>query len=370
MNLICEKNKLNSAVNNVQRAVSERSTLPILEGILLKTEGDKLTLTGNNTELAIKYSIESDISEEGSVVVSSKIFSDIVKKLPDNKVFIKYEKNNNNNIVTLISGNSKFDILGLDTADFPDIPKIISDNFITINAKKFNNLIKKTIFAVAQDETKPVFTGELLSVDDNKVQMVALDGFRLAIRNDEIEKRYSRYDVIIPGKNLSEISKILSDIDEDITIIFDERSIQISTDRITIVSRLLNGNFINYEKIIPAEYKTRVIVDTKELHDSIERASVVLRDEKSSTVRLNINNNRIEVTSNSEYGNVYEEIPANVEGLDIEIGFNARYLVEILRVIEDESVCMEFTNNVGPCIIKPIDGNNYIYFVLPVKLAR
>lgn len=369
MYLICERNKLNSAVNNAQKAVSERSTLPILEGILLKTDNNTLTLTGNNTELAIKCRIESDVKEQGSVVVSSKIFSDIVKRLPDNHVYIEYKKDHNN-IVTLRSGNSKFDILGVDPTDFPDIPKIISDNFITINAKKFNNMIKKTIFAVAQDETKPVFTGELLSIENNEIRLVALDGFRLAIRNDKIDRSYETNKVIIPGKNLSEISKILSDIDDDVTIIFDDKSVQINTEEVTIVSRLLSGNFINYEKIIPAEYKTRVIVDTREFQDSIERASVILRDEKSNTVKLNISNNRIEITSSSEHGSVYEEMAANVEGLDIEIGFNSKYLIEILRAIDDESICMEFTNNVGPCIIKPIDGNSYIYFILPVKLAR
>lgn len=367
MKIKCDKYNLSNAINNVQKAISNRTTLPILEGILLKTENGKLILTGNNLDLCIKSSLDVQVDEDGSIVVPSRYFGEIVKRLPESDLSINVLDNNR---IMIKSGKSEFEIAGLDPTDYPDMPSIASDNKLTIKSDKFDTLIKKTIFAVSQDEAKPIITGELLVIKENEITMVALDGIRVAIRKDSLESSYTENRIVIPGKNLSEISKILLDVDNDITINYDNKNILIYIDDTLITSRLLSGNFLDYEKVIPNYYKTRVTVNTKLFQESLERASIILKEGNNNIIKLNISNDIIKVYSNSQQGRTYEEVPSDVEGPELEIGFNSRYFIEILKAIDDEEIYLEFTSSIGACIIKPVKNNDFIYFILPVKLAN
>lgn len=368
MDIICPKNHLLDAVLTVQKAVSNRTSLPILEGIFIQAEMEQIKVMATDLEIGIESYIEGEILEEGEVVLSSKIIGELIRKLPDAKVQIKSDDIDK----TLITcGHSKFTIQGQNAEEFPELPEVDENNTIEVPQDLFRNMIKQTIFSVATDESRPVLTGALLELEGDKVSIAALDGYRLALRRGKTSSEGNNViREVIPGRTLSEISKILTGEEDMVYISYTGNHILFQTGKTRIISRLLEGEFINYNQIIPEEYKSKVIVNTKDLLDSCERAALLARQGKNNLIKMELDNNTLVITSNAEIGNVYEELEIKYEGQEIKIAFNSKYFIDALRVIEDEEIALEFTTSVSPCVIKPLEDHYFVYLILPVRLLE
>jgi DNA polymerase-3 subunit beta len=364
MKIICSKEELSNGISIVQKAVSTKTTMPILEGILIDV-GEQFKLTGNDLELGIECFVKADIREPGSIVINSRMFGEIIKKLPDSEVLIEVKENNN---VIIECNNSHFELKGMPSEGYPSIPEIESDKTFAISQKEVRDMIRQTLFAVSLEENRPIFTGSLIECKNNELTIVSIDGFRMAIRKTIRENDTSEFSVVVPGKALNEIVKILQPVDEEITIYSSPNQILFDIGNCKIVSRLLEGEYLNYRSIIPKEYETRVRANTKEMLSSIERASLITLDEKKFPVKFNISDENIIISSNTEIGAVREEVRVEVNGENMTVGFNPRYFIEALRVIEDEEVDMFFTTNIGPCTIRPLEADKFAYMILPVKI--
>lgn len=364
MKFSCSQKKLSESISIVQKAISSRTTLPILEGIYIESSKGIIKLVGNNLDLGIECFFEADIEEEGSIVVPSRIFGDIIRKLPESILEIEVV---DNYVVKIKTASSLFRIQGIQPDEYPNLEYIEENNPVEIEQGLLKQMIQQSIFAVATDETRPILTGALFEIQGNQVNMVCLDGYRLALRKGLISEE-SSLKVVIPGKTLNEISRIIDNEDEKVSITIDDKHVLFDMGYTRVTSRLLNGEFINYNQIIPQEYKTRIKLDVKLLFDCIERASLLAREEKNNLIKLNIQEDRLIITSNSEVGQAYEEMPVIMEGKELTIAFNARYFLDILRAIDDQEICIDFTTNVSPCVFRPLDGNNYTYLLLPVRV--
>lgn len=359
----CEKELLENAINTVQRAASNKTTYAILEGILINAKDNKVTLTATDLDLGIETYINAQVNKNGSIVLNSKLLSELIRKLPNDIITVKMEDNN----VFIKCQKSEFTLVGNNPEEFPSLPAINENIMYELSQDLLKNMIKQTIFAIAQDETRPILTGILFEIKDGVLNFVALDGYRLALKSEKIGN-FQNISAVIPGKTLNEISKILEPTDNTVKITFTPNHILFTLDNTKIISRLLDGDFINYRQIVPDEYKLRLKVKTSELLDSIERASLFAREGKTNLVKFDINEDKMVITSNSQIGKVYEEVDIDIEGEGIKIAFNSKYFLDVLRVIDSEEIFLEFTTNVSPCVIKKCDSNNYIYLVLPVRL--
>lgn len=366
MKVICSKEHLIESINIVQKAVSTKSTLTILEGILLEAN-EQFKLTGNDLELGIECYVESDIKRTGSIVLNSKMFGDIVRRLPDSEVLIEVLPNNS---VIIECENSHFELKGIPSDTYPALPSIKKENAFVIKQKLVREMIRQTIFAVSIDENRQILTGSLLEFKDNNVSFVSIDGYRLALRRSKVENENQNFNVVIPGKTLNEIVKILQPVDDTITIYSTQNQILFDMGNCKVVSRLLEGEYLNYNSIIPEEYETKVRVKTKEILSSLERASLITSDEKKYPVKFSILNEKIVISSNTEIGAVREEIRVDTTGNTLDIGFNPRYFIEALKVIDDEEIDINFTSSIGPCTIRPIENNDYAYMILPVRIKN
>lgn len=365
MKIVCSKENLMEGINIVQKAVSTKTTLPILEGILIEA-GEVLKLTGNDLEIGIECIVEADIQRSGSVVINSKMFGEIIRRLPDSEVMLEVKDNYS---VVIDCEDSFFEIKGLSASGYPALPLIEEEDALSIPQKTLRDMIKQTIFAVSTDENRPILTGSLIECKDGNITIVSIDGFRLALRkstynnNEAYEKN-----VVIPGKTLNEISKIIQPVDELMNIYSTNNQIMFDLGNCKIVSRLLEGEYLNYRGIIPKDYETVIKVNVKELLASFDRASLIISsEERRYPVRLNIDDEKMLITSNSEVGNVREELRIEMEGNNIDIAFNPRYFIEALRVIEEEKVNIYFTSSIGPCTIRPIDDESFAYLILPIR---
>ena len=365
MKVIVEQKDLANCINIVQKGISAKSTLPILSGILLEVRNGKLILTGTDLEIGIESSIDCQVIEEGSIVITSRIFGDMIRKLPNLPVEIEVKEDNN---VSINCGNSKFKIIGQPALEYPQLPELIDEISFNIPKDLLKNMIKQVIFATAQDETRPVLTGALLEVNNNNATLVALDGYRLAVKKISIDCP-NEVKVVIPSKTLNELSKILEDDDSDVTIMFTNSHIIFDLGDTVLLSRLIEGQFLNYKDIIRNEYKSKIKVKTKDIQQSIERASLLAREGKNNLVKLDISDDNLIISSNSEIGNIHEEVNIELEGGDIQIAFNSKYILDGIRVLECEDIEMHFVSNISPCIIKPLEDESYTYLILPVRLA-
>ncbi|HSH36553.1 DNA polymerase III subunit beta [Schnuerera sp.] len=364
MRIQVDQNSLSNHISVVQKGISNRTTLQILDGILLETVNNKLKLTATDLEIRIETYLDCDIIEEGAVVVDSKIFGNIIKKLPNAPVNINIEENN----INITCESSEFNILGNPASEYPELPTIINQNSFEIPKDLFKSAIRQTVFATTQDETRPILTGVLLEVSNGIGSFVALDGYRLALRSIPINLKED-IKIVIPGRVLGELNKILDDKDE-LTITTAPGHIIFDMGDTVVSSRLLEGQFLNYKDIIRKEHKTNLRVDRKKFQDSLERASLLAKEEKANLVKLNIANNEINIKSNSEIGNVNEQISSAQEGEDINIAFNSKYVIDGIKAIDSEEIELFFMGSLNPCIINPVEDENYTYLVLPVRLAQ
>lgn len=352
-------------INIAQKGISSRTTLQILDGILLEARDNKLKLTGTDLEISIETFVECEVIEEGSIVVNSRIFGDIIKKLPNNPILIDV----NNNNINVKCEKSEFNIAGNPGEEYPDLPIIVEENTFKIPMDIFKGVIRQTVFATTQDETRPSLTGVLAELKKDTISFVALDGYRLAHKKVNNESNISEK-IIIPGRTLLELNKILEDKEDNIDINIASGHISFNIGDTIFYSRLLEGQFFNYEDIIRKEHKTSILVDKKYFQDSLERASLLAKEEKANLIKLSIVDNNLTIKSNSEIGNVNEEIEVEKKGEDINIAFNSRYILEGIKIIESDKIKLNFMGSLNPCIIDSIDEEDYLYLVLPVRLAQ
>ena len=368
MKFSCNQHTLSKALNTVSKAVTSRTTIPILKGILLEVNDDNtLTLAASDLDLSIEKRIEVAAEEPGSVVVSARLFSDIIRKLPNEEIQIE-EQENNTIIIKCMA--SEFTIVGQPADEFPNIGEINEEKKLVLEKDLLKEMIKKTSFAASIDESKGIIVGVLIEMEEESLNMVALDGFRMAITRETM-KNEEKKKIIIAARILNEINKIISENEDsnDIYFILDEKKAVFLLDGTKIVLRLLEGDFIKYNDILPKEYKTKVKVSRSELLNSIERASLLAKEGKNNLIKLSIFRDKILITSRSEEGNVKEEVFIEKEGADLDIGFNSKYILDVLKVVSDDSIALEFNTSVSPCLIKPVEGKKYEYLVLPVRIS-
>jgi DNA polymerase-3 subunit beta len=366
MQLVCNKIDLLNGVNTVLKAVSSRTTLPILQCILLQATNDELKLISNDLELGIESKVKASIREKGSIALEARIFSEIVKRLPESEVIITVDENH---LTTIECEKSKFNISGYPGSEFIQLPQIERHQSFTVSQGIFKEMIRQTIFSIAIEEIRPIFTGELLEVKDRKFNIVSVDGYRVSIRETELEDSSQNFKVVVPGKTLNEINKILSNLeDEYMTIYYTDKHILFELDDSIVVSRLLEGDFPKYDQIFSKDYEIIATVDRKNLIQSLERAALITRENKKNPIKIEIKDQTMIITSNTEIGNVREELDITKEGKEIEIAFNPKYLIDALKVIDDDRVNLQFTNALNPCIIRKIEGDDYKYLILPIRL--
>lgn len=369
MKFTCSQKQLLKALNIVSKAVSNKTTRPILKCILISAEKDSVTFTASDMDITIKHTVTEDIYIEntGVTAVSAKLFMDIIRKLPANSILVESIDSISLRVVT---DNSEFTIT---TADYEEFPVTKSpDNYFTkllINKNILKDMIRKTSFAASVEEAKGIIVGVLIEFEKDSLNMIALDGFRMAVNREPVRNDIEQ-SIIINAGMLNDINKIISedDSDEDVIISPAGNFAQINLDNTEIYLRLLEGEFIRYRDIIPSDFRTKVYIDRNDLISAVERASLLSNDGKNNLIRVNITNNLLTVTSRSDAGNVKEQIIIDKQGEDIEIGFNSKYLLDTLKVIDDDTVLFNFNTSVTPALIKPIEGNIYDMLVLPVRL--
>ena len=366
MNIICSKQKLQDGISIVTKAITGKTTMPVLEGIYIQATKEGLTLIGSDMDVSIETKVEAEVLTEGSIVIDSKIFSEIIRKLPNSDVKIEIAEND---LVQITCEKSVFNVVYMNATDYPALPSINEDLNVEVPQNLLKNMIKGTSFAIALDEARPILQGILFEVKNKELNLVALDGYRLAVRSELLDVD-DNIEVVIPGKTLNEVSKILEDNADIVKITFTNNHILFNINNTKIISRLLDGKFVNYISLLPQEYKLLVNVKKQELQQVIERASLMAKDGNSNLIRLDVQEDTLVITSNSQLGKVREEVNINLQGEGIQIAFNSRYLLDVLKNMEEDDVVIEMTSSVSPCVIKGKNSNNAKYLVLPVRLVR
>ena len=365
MKIICKKSNLLNGVQIVSKAVSSKTTMPILECILVDASQGIIKLTANDMDLGIETIIEGDIAESGIIAIEAKFLLEIVRKLPDNDITIETDQNLN----TFIScEKSNFNIVGKSGEDFSYLPVIERENPVIISQFTLKEIIRQTIFSIADNDTNKLMTGELFEIKEDVLKVVSLDGHRISIRNTLLKNSYDYKKVIVPGKTLNEISKILSgDADKDVSIYFTDNHIIFEFDQTVVVSRLIEGEYFKVDQMISSDYETKVNINKKELLNCIDRATLMVKEGDKKPIIMDINDTSMELRINSTIGSMNELIDIRKEGKDLMIGFNPRFMIDALKVIDDEFVDIYLINSKAPCFIKDKE-ENYIYLILPVNI--
>lgn len=366
MKFSCEKALLQAAISTTSRAVSPKSSIPALEGILLEA-GSDLRLTGYNLETGIRTIVPADIREEGTLVLGARLFGEIIRKLPDDIVTFQAE----NYMVNIKCGMSEFNILGTDPEEFPELPTVEYQNSLILPQSKLKAMISQTLFAVSDNESRPIHTGSLFEVDGNGLTIVSVDGYRLALRHEAIDKKEGAetFSFVVPGAALSEVEKICSDVDEPASVTQGARHVMFKVGDTMLVSRRLEGEFLAYRQAIPRNNTIHVEGDTRALLSSIDRVSLIISDKLKSPLRCVFDSNLLKISTKTAIGDAYDECPLSGDGGGLEIGFNNKYLMDALKAAPADKVRLELTTGVSPCVILPTEGeDNFLYMVLPVRL--
>ena len=366
MKFSCEKALLQAAISTTSRAVSPKSSIPALEGILLEA-GSNLRLTGYNLETGIRTIVPADIREEGTLVLGARLFGEIVRKLPDDIVTFQSE----NYMVNIKCGMSEFNILGTDPEEFPELPTVEYQNSLILPQSRLKAMISQTLFAVSDNESRPIHTGSLFEVDSEGLTIVSVDGYRLALRHESIDKKEGAetFSFVVPGAALSEVEKICSDVDEPASVTQGARHVMFKVGDTMLVSRRLEGEFLAYRQAIPRNNTIHVEGDTRALLSSIDRVSLIISDKLKSPLRCVFDSNLLKISTKTAIGDAYDECPLSGDGGGLEIGFNNKYLMDALKAAPADKVRLELTTGVSPCVILPTEGEeNFLYMVLPVRL--
>ena len=365
MKLSFNKNELLKSLNIVMKAVSSNTTTPLLKCILIDAQTNNIKFLSNDMELAIETNVSGTVIEKGTVAIDAKIFYEIIRKLPDDLVDFS---TNERFIANIKCGKSVFNIPAQDPSDFPYPPMIEKDYSLGLSQFTLKEMIRETIFSLNMLENNKLMTGELFEIKNNVLRIVALDGHRVAIRKLKLGADYQDRQAIIPGKALNEISKILSDnIEDQVRIYFTNNHILFAFDETVVYSRLIEGEYFHIDNMISNDYRTKITVDKKEFHDSIERASLLVRESENKPIVFNTVDDYMEMSVNSSFGSMDESIEIEKEGEDIRIGFNPKFLLDAIKVIDDEKLTLYMLSRKAPCFIKDAE-ENYIYMILPVNI--
>ena len=368
MNFSCEKKLLFDNINIVMKAVSSKSTVPILEGIYIKAENNKVKLFANDLKIAIEANIECDVEEPGEIVLNAKLLFEIVSKLPEGIVSISSDGDLKTNIKCMAS---KFEIFGMNPEDFPSVDYNESDENIKISKSDLKNIIRQTIFSIGTDEKKIVLTGALFEINNKDLKVVTLDGFRLSYRKTELASdTLMTASYIIPGKSLSDLIIFLNDDEGEVNICFTGNRLNINFDNCILYSNLIDGEFFNYEHILPNRCEISCICDTRDMIDSIIRSSLIITPDIKSPLKFEISKDQIYMTSMSKNGKAEDTLMCKTEGGELAIGFNHKYLLDALRACDTKEVKLEFTSSLNPLVIKGADDDSFIYLVLPLRLRN
>ncbi len=366
MKITCTKSNLLNGVQIVSKAVPSKTTMSILECILVDTRGGEIKLTANDMELGIETVIDGEIIEKGMIALDAKIFLDIVRKLPDSDVTIQTDASYKTSITC---EKAKFNIIGKSGEDFSYLPEIEKNDSVIVSQFTLKEIIRQTIFSIADNDNNKLMTGELFEINNDTLRIASLDGHRISIRKIALKNSYNSKKVVVPGKTLNEISKILpGDTDKDVSIFFTDKHILFEFDNTIVVSRLIEGEYFQVDQMLSSDYETKVKINKKELLDCIDRATLLVKEGDKKPVIINITDDFMQLKMNSTVGSMDEDIDIAKEGKDLMIGFNPKFLIDALRVIEDEEITMYMVNPKAPCFIRNSE-ESYVYLILPVNFT-
>ncbi len=364
MNIVCEKSKLLEGINIALKAISGKSTMAILECLVIEVVDDTIKLIANDLEIGIETIMEGQIQTEGSVAVNAKVFYEIIRKLPSDEVSISVD---DKYMMNIRCGKATFDISAKSTEEFPYLPAIVKDRKVTVSQFTLKEVIRQTVFSISDNENTKVMTGELFEIKGNQLKVVSLDGHRISIRKVDLKDSYDDVSVIIPGKTLIEISKILNgDIEDEVNIFFTEKHALFEFENTILLSRLIEGEYYKIDKMLSSDYDTKLTVNKKDMLECIDRTTLLIRESEKKPVIIDIKDETMGFSMHSAIGSMDEEISATKEGKDILIGFNPRFLMDALRVIDEEEINIYMINPKAPCFIRN-DEETYIYLILPVN---
>jgi len=367
MKFSCEKIVLQNAVATAARAVASKSSIPALEGLLLQCSSGSLTVTGYNMQLGIRTELACDVEKEGQLVLSARLFGDIIRRMPDDTVTLTAD---DKLTVKVSCGDADFDIIGLPAEDFPELPAVEEKNTISLPEKTLRELIQQTSFAVSTNEARPVHMGSLFEIGEDQITVVSVDGFRLALRREKLEERgASAFSFVAPGTALNEVEKICEDVEEAVKITLGDRHVMFEAGNTELICRRLEGEFLDYKNAIPRKNPIRLVVDTKAMMESLDRVSVVISEKLKSPVRCQFGQDKVTFSAKTANGEAKDVCKLQGDGKDLEIGFNNRYLSEALRYAPADTVRLEMNSGISPAIVVPVDDSDrFLYMVLPVRL--
>ena len=368
MRFTCEKNMLVQGLNIAGRTVAQKSSLSVIEGILCKA-GFGLSLTGYNMETAITYKIEADVSDPGECILPARLFGDIVRRLPEGPVTVVVDESYK---VSIRAGFASFTISAESAEEYPELPDVSSDRAIHIPQSQLKELISGTIFAVAEDQGRPIHTGVKFEVSEDSITAVAVDGFRLARRTWHSDQTAERnFEFVVPAQALKEVEKILTDTDEDASFTLGAKHILFSLGSATLVCRLLEGEFLDWRRVVPTKCPIKLVANVSDLSSSIERVGLIVSEKYKSPVRCIFGNQELQLKTNTTIGAAEDRCSIAGDGNELEIGFNVRYVADVLKVIPSEEVCLELTNGLSPIVLTPCDDKqDFAYMVLPVRIKN
>ena len=364
MKILCSKSDLMSSVNIVLKAVSSKTTMPILECLVIEARGDIIKMVSNDMELGIETIVKGDIREEGTIALNAKVFSEIIRKLPDNDIMITTDSSYK---ATITCEKAVFDIMGRSAEEFPSLPVIEKDRFIVLSQFTLKEVVRQTVFSISDNENNKIMTGEFFEINGDRMRVVSLDGHRISIRRIQLKDSYAPIKVIVPGKTLNEVSKILSgEVSSEVCIYFTDKHIVFEFDDTVVLSRLIEGEYYKIDQMLSGDYETKITLNKKEFLSCIDRATLLIKESDKKPVIIRISDGNMQLKINSAIGSMNEEIDIHKEGKDILIGFNPRFLMDALRVIDEEEIDIYLFNPKAPCFIKDKD-ESYIYLILPVN---
>lgn len=367
MKVICNTLELSEACQNVQRAASTKTAIPAIEGILMVAKDNTLTLTGYDLEMGIKTVIAARVEEEGELVLNAHMFSETLRKLPEDIVSIDSDSRH---IASITCGEFASTLIGISAEEYPELPSVTGGYNISIDENVLKDMIKKTIFSAAIKDSKIVHTGIKFEIEENHLRLIAVDGVRLAIRNERIEYSGENLSFVVPAKTLSEVVKLMNFNEDPVEISVGKRHIIFDVYGYSVISRLLDGEFLNYKAAIPSTTKTVINVDTKSLIDSIDRTSLIITDKIKSPVKCIFGDNTIKISSITSLGTANDKLPAKIEGEECTIGFNNKYMLDALKVCDSDEVRIMLNGAVAPILIVPVQGDEFIFLILPVRLKN
>lgn len=364
MHIICDKSKLIEGMNIVMKAIPGKTTMMILECVVIEVKDNQIKLIANDLQLGIETLIDGEIKQEGSVAVGAKVFFEIIRKLPSDNVSITVDEDYHMNISC---GKAKFNIMAKATDEFPYLPNIIKDKNVNISQFTLKDIIRQTVFSISDNENAKVMTGELFEIHDSELKVVSLDGHRISIRKVKLNQSYDDVSVIIPGKTLIEISKIINGgMDDEVSIFFTDKHVLFEFEDTIVLSRLIEGEYYKIDKMLSTDYETKVTVNKREMLECIDRSTLLLKESDKKPVIIDVQDDYMKFAMNSAIGSMDEDIDASKEGKDILIGFNPRFLMDALRVIDEDEITMYMINPKAPCFIRDQE-ETYIYLILPVN---